>query len=216
MNEPSSLSLRTCSRPLRHDGWTVEKEYDFHRGACETRVALAHAGSRLLLGFAARHCDIREHSTPPRARARTTANIVNFRGCLILPELASGRGTAGGGGGARPTAAAGVSIDVTGFTSRDALTRPPSPPQCPVIALNPIDSELIPSANRIMPTIASPISHSRDCQRGCHSAFSRLAGFCSGGGSRRIRDGGTSAVLFPGFLGLLTGRDPTRRPLPPG
>jgi hypothetical protein len=86
MNEPSSLFLRTCSRPLRHDGWTVEKEHDFHRGACETRVALAHAGSGLLLGFAARHCDIREHSTPVGARARRTVNIVNFRG-FATPRL---------------------------------------------------------------------------------------------------------------------------------
>lgn len=52
----------------------------------------------------------------------------------------------------------------------------------------------------MMPTIATPISHSRDC----HIALSRLTGFCAGTGSRLTRDGRMSIRVFGGFRCLLT------------
>lgn len=69
-----------------------------------------------------------------------------------------------------------------------------------MIALNPIEIALIAKAKRMIPTMASPISHSRDC----HIAFSRLAGFCVGTGSRLTREGRMSTRVFGGFRCLLT------------
>jgi hypothetical protein len=69
-----------------------------------------------------------------------------------------------------------------------------------ITALMPTHAASIASANRIMPTMASPISHSCDCR---HNALSRLNGFSGGGGSRRMREA-RGSLFRPMSMGLLT------------